>query len=68
MNGERIVHVGGCLTRCVTSLISDMIFLYQFNQARPHNVLHFLGYYYRNILYLTVTVFFKASNGFVVVL
>ena len=39
---EWIMHVGGCLTWCVTSLISDMIFLYQLAQARPHNVLHFL--------------------------
>ena len=26
----------------VTSLISDILFLYQLTQARPHNVLHFL--------------------------
>ena len=26
----------------ITSLISDIIFLYQLAQARPHNVLHFL--------------------------
>ena len=62
VNGEWIVHVGVCLTRCVTSLISDMIFLYQFTQACPHNV---LVYNYRNIF---VTVLFKASNDFVVVL
>ena len=41
VNGEWIVHVGGCLTWCVTSLI---IFPYQLAQARPHNVLHFLVY------------------------
>ena len=41
-NGEWIVHIGGCLTWCVTSLISDMIFLYQQAQAHPHNALHFL--------------------------
>ena len=42
VNGEWILHVGGCLTSSVTSLTSDMIFLYQLAQARPHNVLHFL--------------------------
>jgi len=35
-----VVHVGGCLTGCVTSLISD---LYQLAQAYPYNVLHFLN-------------------------
>ena len=40
VNGEWIVHVEGCLTWCVTSLISYIIFLYQLAQACPHNVLH----------------------------
>ena len=31
-----------CTLEDVTSLISDIIFLYQLVQARPHNVLHFL--------------------------
>ena len=34
--------IGGCLTSCVTSLISDTIFLFQLAQALSHNVLHFL--------------------------
>ena len=42
VNGEWIEHVGECLTWCVTSLISDVIFLYQLAQAHPYNVLHFL--------------------------
>ena len=42
VNGEWIVHVGECLTWFVTSLISEIIFLYQLAQAHPENVLHFL--------------------------
>ena len=36
------VHKSSDLSPCVISLTSDMIFLYQLAQARPHNVLHFL--------------------------
>ena len=51
------VHVGAALPnfpsteswagpghKTITSLITDLKFLYQLAQARPHNVLHFLVY------------------------
>ena len=34
--------LGGAWAEAITSLISDIIFLYQLAQAHPHNVLHFL--------------------------
>ena len=41
----------------VTSLISDIIFLYQLAQAYPHNVLHFLvTFVMYSILYLGIHV------------
>ena len=43
-----------------TSLISDIIFLYQFAQTRPHNVVHFLVIG-RNVRFSIDTMVFSAK-------